>query len=123
MTGAGALVLLLYGAQALGQLARILLQRLRQLHGGRAGQIAVGRHLGGFESRFVASAGRELFQRVRQVGEQVFFNRGHQLILRLWPACSGVSPVLARPDLLKRTMGRPFNSYHFYSCLRTCLFG
>jgi hypothetical protein len=51
-----------HGAQAFGHLARVELERLGQLHGDGAGEVAVGRHFGGFKRGFVARAGGKFFQ-------------------------------------------------------------
>jgi hypothetical protein len=48
-------------AQRFGHLARVLLQRLGQLHRGGAGQVAMGGGLGRFEHRLVAGARRQVF--------------------------------------------------------------
>jgi hypothetical protein len=64
-----------HSAQVLGHLTRIELEGFGQLHGSRAGQIAMSRHFGGLKSGFVASTGGEFFQPGSQSSEQVFFNR------------------------------------------------
>ena len=64
-------------AQAFGHLARVALERLGQLHGGSAGEVAVGRDLGRLEGRLFAGAGRKLFQLRGQAAEQFLFDEEH----------------------------------------------
>ncbi len=63
------------GTELLGQFARLAAERFGQLHGGRAGEIAMRRHLGRFEGGLGASAGREGFERVRERREQLLFDQ------------------------------------------------
>ena len=65
-------------AQLLAHLARVELERLGQLHGRRDGEIAVGRHFGGFEGRLGAGAGRHRLQRSGQAGQQFLFDLEHR---------------------------------------------
>ena len=69
-------------AQGLRQLSRVLLEGLGQLHGGGAGQIAVGRHLGRFKTGLAPASGRQPVQLGRERGEQFLFGEEHALILR-----------------------------------------
>ena len=63
------------GGDVLGQLARLASERLGQLHGGRAGEVAMRGDLGGFEDGPGAGAGREGFERARERGEQLLFDQ------------------------------------------------
>jgi hypothetical protein len=63
------------GAQLFGQFAGLAAERFGELHGGRAGEIAMGSHLGRLERGFGASAGREGFERVRERREQLLFDQ------------------------------------------------
>ena len=53
-------------AQGLRQLSRVLLERLGQLHGSSAGQVAVGRHLGRFKTGLAPASGRQPVQLGRE---------------------------------------------------------
>ena len=70
------------GAQVVSQLPRVLLERLGQLHGGGAGQIAMRGDLGRFERGFFTGAGGNQFQLDRERGEQFLFDGEHGWILR-----------------------------------------
>ena len=70
------------GLQTFGELARIELERLGQLHGRRRGKVAMGSHLGRLESGLGTGTGAELFQLSGQGREQFLFDLVHALILR-----------------------------------------
>ena len=70
------------GAQGFCGLARVLFQGFGQLHGRRAGKVAMCGDFGRLEGGLVTGTGRELIQRDSQGGKQVFFNRKHGRILR-----------------------------------------
>ena len=65
------------GAQVFGQLTRVELERLGQLHGGGGGQVTMGGDLGRLKSGFGTRAGKEFFQGLRQGFEQFNFYRQH----------------------------------------------
>ncbi len=70
------------GLELFAQRARVELERLGQLHGGGAGEIAVRGHLGGFEGGAPGRAGREFFQLAGERREQFLFGGEHPRILR-----------------------------------------
>ena len=65
-------------AQLLTHLARVELEGFGQLHGRGDGEIAVGRHFGGFEGRLGARTGRHRLQRGGQAGQQFLFDLEHR---------------------------------------------
>ena len=69
------------GLELFAQCARVLLERLGQLHGGIGGPIAVLGLFGGFECGFFACTGTEFFQLGGQGGEQILFDLLHGALL------------------------------------------
>jgi hypothetical protein len=67
--------------QVLGELAGVGLERLGQLHGHVAGQIAVGRSLGGLENRLGTGPGQALVDFSGQSRQQLLFDGNHAWIL------------------------------------------
>ena len=63
--------------QAGGEFTRVGLQRLGQLHGGGAGEVAVGGLLGGFERRRGGRARGDFLERVGECGEQRLLGLDH----------------------------------------------
>jgi hypothetical protein len=63
--------------ELLRHLARVGLERLGQLHGGRDRQVAVSRHLGRLEGRLAARPWDQLFQCGRQARQQFLFDSQH----------------------------------------------
>jgi len=61
-------------AQALGELARVELERFGQLHGGRGREVAMGGDLGRLESGLLAGTGGQLVQLSGQDREQFLFD-------------------------------------------------
>ncbi|MNV31064.1 hypothetical protein D3C71_1223550 [compost metagenome] len=70
------------GLELFTQGAGIELEWLGQLHGGGAGEVAMGRHLGGFKRRLGASARGQDFQLGCKRSEQFIFGCEHRRILR-----------------------------------------
>ena len=60
-------------AQLLAQLARVALQGFGQLHGRRAGKVAMGGHFGRLKSRFSARTGEDVVELGGQGREQFLF--------------------------------------------------
>jgi hypothetical protein len=69
--------------QRLRQLARVLLQRTRQRHGGRDGQIAVGGNLGRLEGTGEPGARSHLCEHCLQCLQQLLLGLDHAAILLL----------------------------------------
>ena len=69
------------GLELFTQRARVLLERLGQLHGGIGGPIAVLGLFGSFECGFFACTGTEFFQLGGQGGEQILFDLLHGALL------------------------------------------
>ena len=80
------------GLELFAQGAGVELEGLGQLHGSRAGKVAVGGDLRGFKGRLGTSAGRNGIQRGSQRGQEFVFDREHRRILRV-PTPSPVNTV------------------------------
>mmetsp|Transcript_20389 Transcript_20389/g.78156 ORF Transcript_20389/g.78156 Transcript_20389/m.78156 type:complete len:636 (-) Transcript_20389:435-2342(-) len=110
------------GDQPRGQFTRVGLERLGQLHRGRAGEIAMGGLLGGFKGCRGVRARGDGLQRVGECGEQRLLGLDHGSILGGGPRGSRNAWSAASQSLQRRQppgSGRPYHARRDRSCRRS----